>query len=305
MEQAMKKKTEIIVIAGATGYLGRYLIQVAKARGYWVRALVRRPVTETKADFRADEYFMAQATQAETLQGLCEGAVGVISALGITRQKDGFHYMDVDYQANLNLLNEALTAGVPRFAYVSVFKGAKLREASELVKAKERFVDALKAAPLAELIVRPTGFFSDMQDFLKMAAQGRVYLFGKGQKRLNPIHGLDLAEVILDAFDGNQSEINVGGPVTYTHRSLAELALKCQANNSTRSGRVICLPDVLRRLTLAVMPYIGRQGDYGPIQFFLSAMGDHAEAPQFGHRSLEAYFQRLIQSEQQYKAQIQ
>ena len=31
-----------VLIAGATGYLGRYLIKEAKKQGYWVRALARK-----------------------------------------------------------------------------------------------------------------------------------------------------------------------------------------------------------------------------------------------------------------------
>jgi nucleoside-diphosphate-sugar epimerase len=58
---------------------------------------------------------------------------------GITRQKDGFTYMDVDYQANMNLLEQEKQSGVKRFIYVSVFNGENLRhlkicDAKELVR---------------------------------------------------------------------------------------------------------------------------------------------------------------------------
>ena len=32
-----------VLAAGATGYLGRHVVQELKARGHWARALVRRP----------------------------------------------------------------------------------------------------------------------------------------------------------------------------------------------------------------------------------------------------------------------
>ena len=35
--------TEKILVAGATGYLGRYVAQDFKRRGYWVRGLARTP----------------------------------------------------------------------------------------------------------------------------------------------------------------------------------------------------------------------------------------------------------------------
>ena len=55
--------------------------------------------------------------------------------------------------------------------------------------------------------MRPNGFFSDMKDFLEMAKKGRVYLFGDGQFKLNPIDGKDLAVVCVDKMiDGNKEE---------------------------------------------------------------------------------------------------
>ncbi|MBW2364782.1 MAG: NmrA family NAD(P)-binding protein, partial [Deltaproteobacteria bacterium] len=32
-----------VIVAGATGYLGRFVVQEFKKRGYWVRALARNP----------------------------------------------------------------------------------------------------------------------------------------------------------------------------------------------------------------------------------------------------------------------
>ena len=49
------------------------------------------------------------------LKGCRSGIDTVISTLGITRQKDGLTYLDVDYQANLNLLNEACESGSSTF----------------------------------------------------------------------------------------------------------------------------------------------------------------------------------------------
>jgi uncharacterized protein YbjT (DUF2867 family) len=58
--------------------------------------------------------------------------------------------------------------------------------AHPLVAAKQAFADRLDAAPITSTIVAPSGFFSDMADFLNMAKSGRVWLFGTGRLRLNP-----------------------------------------------------------------------------------------------------------------------
>ena len=64
----------------------------------------------------------AQVTQPETLKGICENIDVVISTVGITRQKDDLTYMDVDFQSNVNLIEEAKKGGVKKFIYISVFK---------------------------------------------------------------------------------------------------------------------------------------------------------------------------------------
>lgn len=119
--------------------------------------------------------------------------------------------MDVDHQANMNLLREAQNSGVKKFFYVSVLNGERLWHVA-ICDAKEMFVDKLKASGLAYCVVRPNGFFSDMAEFFRMAEKGRIYLFGNGQLKVNPIHGEDLATVCVDAIGSKNQEISVGGP---------------------------------------------------------------------------------------------
>ena len=151
-----------VLVAGATGYLGSELVKSLHGRGVRVRALVRKEQQKAALEAWVDEFGVAQATKPETLEGIAEGVDAVFSSLGITRQKDGLSYEDVDYQANLTLLREAENSGVESFLYVSVLRGEELRGKVRLVEAKERFVDALKASPIQHCIIRPTGFFSDM-----------------------------------------------------------------------------------------------------------------------------------------------
>ena len=114
-----------VLIAGATGYLGRYLIKEAKKQGYWVRALARKANKLDDLKDSIDEICEAEITKPNTLNGICDDIDDVISSIGITRQKDGLTYMDVDYQANMNLLQDARTSGVKKFIYVSVLNGDK------------------------------------------------------------------------------------------------------------------------------------------------------------------------------------
>ena len=99
-------KPKRVLLAGATGYLGRYIASLLLDNGYCGRLIVRN---KQKACFdeRMFEVVEAEITKSQTLASICNSVDIVISTVGITRQKDGLTYMDVDYQANMNLLQEA------------------------------------------------------------------------------------------------------------------------------------------------------------------------------------------------------
>jgi len=274
-----------VMIAGATGYLGRYLVRAFQQRGYRVRALVRDLARAQQQGLQADEWLEAEATQTETLKGGLDGVDWLVSSLGLTRQGDGLSYTEVDYQANLNLLNEALSAAVQRVAYIHVL-AAESMPAVPLVAAKQAYVKALQAAPVASTVMAPSGFFSDMQDFLSMAQQGRVWLFGDGSKRLNPIHGADLALATVDAMEQGRQWVDIGGPEVFTQRELAELAFASLG----KTPKISFLPDAIRRWSLPLLPWFLPRHWRGPAQFFLTALGQNMVGEIVGHHRLLASF---------------
>ena len=97
-----------VLIAGASGYLGKFVIKEFKKQGYWVRAISRNSNKLKEEREFIDDEFIADVTNKSTLNNCCEGVDVVFSSVGITKQKDGLTYMDVDFQANKNLLDEAI-----------------------------------------------------------------------------------------------------------------------------------------------------------------------------------------------------
>ena len=278
------KKT--VLLAGATGYLGKYIAKELIARNINTKIIVRNPVKAIPLAYDFVEIIPAEVTRPETIKGHFAGVDTVISTVGITRQRDGLTYMAVDYRANMNLLEEAKKAGVKKFIYVSVING-QLHRNLKLVEAKEAFVDKLKASGLEYTIIRPNGFFSDMRDFLKMAEKGSVYIFGKGKKKFNPIHGADLAQVCVDAINSNQNEIVVGGPDILTHYEVAEMALL----TSGKPINIVHVPHWVRKSILWIMRTFTSSKTYGPIEFFLTLMAEDAIAPRYGSHRLSLFFQ--------------
>ena len=282
-----------VLVAGATGYLGRFVVQAFKQKGYWVRALARKaqkleqagPFLEPAVKDQADEVFLGEVTQPETLKGVCEDIDIVLSSIGITRQRDKVSFMQVDYQGNINLLNLAKQAGVKKFVFVSVFKADMI---PNLAAARELFVSDLKQSGIDYAVVRPTGYFSDMSETLKMARSGRVYLLGNGQNKINPIHGADLADVCVAAASENDKDISVGGPHTYTHQDIAELAFAVLG----KTPKITKIPIWTVNLALTfIRPFSSHYHTIG--SFFATVMQNDFDAPKAGQHAPRDYYQAL------------
>jgi uncharacterized protein YbjT (DUF2867 family) len=276
-----------VLVAGATGYLGGFVARELKARGHFVRALARSPTKLDPLKDALDEVAEAQVTRPETLEHVCDGMDVVFSSVGITRQRDGLTFRDVDYQGNKNLLDIALRAGVRKFVYVSAFKARQLRHL-DIVDAHEAFVDELQASGIEYAVLRPTGYYSDMGEVLAMARKGRVWLIGSGENHYNPIHGADLAVRCVDAIDGEQREIEVGGPETMTWAEAARLAFRVLG----RPPRVTRVPEWLMWAVVRLVRLFNRhQGDL--LAFFTTMATIDVVAPPTGTHTLEAHFRGL------------
>ena len=277
-----------VLVAGATGYLGRHLIEALQACDADFKAQARSADKLKDLGLNDSQIQIAQVTDADSLKGCCDGVDIVISCVGITRQKEGLSYMDVDYQANLNLLEEAERAGVKKFVYVSAFRANVIKRV-RLLEAKERFVYRLLASKqLAPCVIRPNGFFADIEEFYNMAQSGRVYLFGSGDVRLNPIHGADLAGFILASLPNDEKELDVGGPDILSAIQIAEFAFQSQG----KMARITYIPDWVRKLALSVIRRLP-ENRVGPAEFFLSAMEGDAIAPCVGKHHLSDHFSQL------------
>ena len=280
-----------VLVAGATGYLGQFVVRALKAKGYWIRALGRSAAKLAPVEDYADELFIGEVTDPDSLGGSCDGIDVVFSSVGITRQKDGLTYKDVDYQGNRNLLTIAEASDVSKLVYVHVLNAEKLQHVA-MIEAKQAFVDELKRSALDHTVICPTGFFSDMEEFLSMARSGRVYLFGDGSNRINPIHGADLAEVCADALERREQQLDVGGPEVFTYREIAELAFDVLE----KPKKITRLPKKLIAGAVGALRWVLPVKTYGPIQFLATVMTMDVVGEMYGQRRLVDHFRRCAKA---------
>lgn len=278
-----------VLVAGSTGYLGKHLIRVLHARGHEVRALVRNPQGLGDVRDLCHTVFEAQATDDATLAGVAHDVDAVISCLGSRSLKRKPTIWEVDRNANLNLVRRAEAAGVSRFVFVSVLRGDVYRTRVPQLEAREQVVDALAKSHMPWTIIRPSGFFNDMTEFLHMAQKGKVWLIGDPQVRFNPIHGADLAAFTVDKLEDTQAvgqSFPVGGPDIITQKEVAEMA--CRAWG--KDPRYGCVPSwLVLRLAQLLSPFHVNVGSLLAMLASLAAAKDSA-APTCGTHHLDDFF---------------
>ena len=222
-----------VVLAGAFGNLGADIFRSLVKEGHEVVALDMM-TRDIGVDEKAYTFKKVDVTKPETLKGTCDGADVVITTVGLTKGSATVSNYDIDYQGNLNILNEAKAAGVKRFTYISVIKADKAPKVP-MLHAKYLFEEELKKSGLTYVIHRPTGYFYDIvKVFRPMIEKGEVTLLGKKPVHANVISTEDFGEFIVKHMLDDNKSYNVGGKETYSYEEIANMCFEAAGKTPVR-----------------------------------------------------------------------
>lgn len=202
-----------VLVAGAGGILGRQIVRSLNKRGIVPDGMAYAMQEFDEIDAPLARKLCCDVTKPQQLEGLLNGVETVISVIGITRLEAEITHMDVDYQGNLNLLQEAKKSGVKKFVFISPAGTEQGHQQVPLFRAKYLFEQQLQASGLSWLIFRSGGFYADLAGYGKTGAKGKLYVINNGINRFTPVDVTDVAEVMVkDALNEHNKVITVGGP---------------------------------------------------------------------------------------------
>lgn len=232
-----------VVLAGAYGNLGADIFKALLVAGHEV---VAADMMERDLGVEGNFTFKKiDVTNPETLKGVCDGADVVITTVGLTKTSATVTNYEIDFQGNLNLLNEAKAAGVKNFTYISVLKADKAPKVP-MLHAKYLFEEELKKSGLTWVIHRPTGYFYDIVKVFKpMIEKGEVTLLGNDPVHANVISTEDFADFIVKHMMDENAMYDVGGKETYSYEEIANLCFAAAGKEPVIKRAPAMLFDVL------------------------------------------------------------
>jgi len=213
-----------LAVTGATGFVGRALLEEAARQGLEVRALARRK--QNKAP--GVEWISGDLHDVKALMKLVRKAEAVIHVAGVVNTHDpmGFHLGNVE--GTLQLVEAAVAAGVPRLVFVSSL-AAREPKLSKYGHSKLHAEKLVKASGLDWTIVRPPAIYGprdrEILELFKLAKWGVVPMPPPGRTSL--IHVADLARLLLalvpssEAVTRHTFEPDDGREDGWSHREFA------------------------------------------------------------------------------------
>ncbi len=235
-----ERHQDIVLVAGATGFLGASIVRELASGGCRVAALgrdagrIRRRFPHLSVEAR-----IGDVTRPGTLEGIFRHVDTVVqcvqfSGFPVEDPSRGLTFLEVDGQGTRNLTERARAAGVRRVVYLSGV-GADPSSSRSWFRAKGLAEEAVCGSGLAHTIVRPSWVYGpedrSLNLFVRAFRLNPLFFpqIGDGSQRLNPLFVRDLAEVVgaivlEGTADGETFEL--GGPVTYTLDEILRIAME-------------------------------------------------------------------------------
>lgn len=208
----------MILVTGASGFVGGHVVRTLAEAGERVRALVRDARGAATLEGVDCELVQGDVTDVESLRSAVEGCEAIVHLVAILVGKPS-DFERVMTRGTASLLEVACDAGASRFVHMSALgTGEDTKDTVPYYRAKWAMEEAVRASGLSHAILRPSFVFAGdggaLPQFARIARLAPVTpVIGTGTQRLQPIWADDLARAVALSVRGESNIlVELGGP---------------------------------------------------------------------------------------------
>jgi uncharacterized protein YbjT (DUF2867 family) len=189
-----------IFLTGATGFVGKTLLQRLLREGHAVRATLRGRGARLLPAFHRDgdfQYVFGDVVSGQGLEKGMEGCDAVIHLAGIIIEKGSNTFENMHHLGARNVVEAAKNTGIKRFVQMSAL-GVRADGVAEYQTSKWRGEEEVRHSGISHCILRPSlifgqgGFVDEMARVMRRAPLFRP-VPGDGLPRFRPIAVEDVA----------------------------------------------------------------------------------------------------------------
>ena len=242
----------LLAITGATGFVGRAIVQQARADGYQVRAIVRNPPA-VPLDAKL---FTGDVLDQKMLTTAFAGVDAVIHLVGIIRESGDQTFDRMHRQATGNVIAAVKSVGVKRFVHMSAL-GVRPNAQSRYHQTKWAAEEVVRQSGLAWTIFRPSLIYgpgnqsiSTLEKIVRLAPV--IPVLGDGRSKIQPVSVAIVAKCFIAAVNhpsAMEKTYDLCGPVAFTWNELYDKLLASQNRHKPKFH--IPLPAARMLATLA------------------------------------------------------
>jgi uncharacterized protein YbjT (DUF2867 family) len=260
-----------VLVTGATGYVGYYVVKELLEAGHHVVGLARSingSKTASGFSLGLNAGTSYQVGDVATGMGVNEAMIGVdavIHLVGIISEKGSQTFEKVHVEGTRNMLEAAKKAGVKRFVQMSAL-GAGPTAVSGYSSSKYRAEELVRASGLAWTIMRPSLIFGRGDDFFgrvlkNLVSQAPVVpQIGDGSFPFRPIWAGDVAKAFAQSLEKAPSisqTFDLVGPKQFSFKELLDLEMNALGFKKPKIPVPVAIMDImvpLMNLVPAIAP---------------------------------------------------
>ena len=231
----------LVLVTGATGFLGRRVVREIIERGDTVRCLVHTPGKERIFFHRDVEVHYGSIREPASLSDAFYDVEAVVHLVGIIRRKRPDSFEGVHREGTANVLTAAKEVGVRHFLHVSAIGSANDKNYPYFYSKWLGEREVIESG-IPYTIFRPSILYGEGDEFLNSLA-GLVRLFplvpviGSGNNRMQPLAADDLARCIADTLNRGDLKgrtLEIGGPERLNYNELVSEVAKAMGKRRSK-----------------------------------------------------------------------